>query len=181
MQKVDSIISENPGVSLDDLVANRKINNDQKAQALKKPQLQSQLAQLEEQLAQYKQIDQVYQDKAAKEKELMGSSHKKELEELRDTLKAEAEIEAQKSFKSRVLTLSRFLRAAAAKRAEGDDESDEAKAYEGALLLVYGGDATAVASIEKLVDGADESVTSTEGATLSVTCAWPHTIYAEGP
>ena len=49
MQKVDSIIAENPGVSLDDLVASRKINNDQKAQALKKPVLQVQLAQLEEQ------------------------------------------------------------------------------------------------------------------------------------
>ncbi|OCK80174.1 hypothetical protein K432DRAFT_416868 [Lepidopterella palustris CBS 459.81] len=171
MQKVDSIIAENPGVSLDDLVATRKINNDQKAQALKKPSLQAQLIQLEEQVAQYKKFDQEYQQRLANEKAVLQSTHKEELEKLRDTLKAEAAIEAQKVFKERFLTLSRFLRAAAARRQLEDDDTDLTKAFEGALLLVYGGDASAVTAAEKLIEGSEDNVTSTEGVPLSVTYA----------
>ncbi|KAK2928819.1 hypothetical protein FoTM2_011682 [Fusarium oxysporum f. sp. vasinfectum] len=51
--KTDSLLSQNPGKSLDELVESRIINNDQKAQILKKPALQAQLAQYEEQLVQY--------------------------------------------------------------------------------------------------------------------------------
>lgn len=171
MQKVDSIVAENPGVSLDDLVASRKINNDQRAQALKKPALQAQLTQLEEQLAQYKKFDQEYQQKLTTEKELLQSSHKAELEKLRETLKAEAAIEAARTFKSRMLIFSRFLREAATRRQQ-DDGSDISKAFEGALVLVYGGDARAVVAAEQLIDGADEAVPSTEGTPLEVTCTF---------
>ncbi|KAJ9641881.1 hypothetical protein H2201_003729 [Coniosporium apollinis] len=171
MSKVDSIIAENPGVSLDDLVSTRKINNDQKAQALKKPALQAQLAQLEEQLTTYKKIDEDYQQKMATEKQLLQSSHADELEKLRETLKAEAELESQKASKQRLLTLSRFLREAADRRTREDEESDESKAFEGALLLVYGGDANAVLACEKLIDGAEEQVPSVEGVLVNYTYA----------
>jgi hypothetical protein len=67
------------------------------------------------------------------------------------------------------LTLSRFLRAAAARRQLEDDDSDLTKAFEGALLQVYGGDAAAVMAAEKLIDGADDGVPSTEGVVLDVT------------
>ncbi|KAF2204337.1 hypothetical protein GQ43DRAFT_446766 [Delitschia confertaspora ATCC 74209] len=169
MHKVDSIIEENPGVSLDDLVASRKINADQKAQAMKKPALQNQLAQYEKELAQYKKFDQEYQQKIAQEKEILQRSHSEEVEKLRDTLKAEAAVEAKKVFREKFLTLSRFLRAAAARRQLEDDNSDLAKAFEGALLLVYGGDPSAVAAAEKLIDGSEDTVPSTEGVPLSVT------------
>ena len=53
MQKIDAILAENPNASLDELVASRKINNDQKAQALKKPGLQASLAQYDQQIVQY--------------------------------------------------------------------------------------------------------------------------------
>jgi uncharacterized membrane protein YdfJ with MMPL/SSD domain len=168
-QKVDSIMAANPGVSLDDLVATRKINADQKAQAQKKPGLQAQLTQLEEQVAQYKKFDQEYQDKLVREKEIMQKSHSGELEALKATLKAEAVIEQKKAFREKVLTLSRFLRAAAARRQMEDDDSDLTKAFEGALLQVYGGDAIAVAAAEKLIEGAEEGVPSTEGVILSIT------------
>ncbi|KAF2744314.1 hypothetical protein M011DRAFT_170515 [Sporormia fimetaria CBS 119925] len=171
MQKVDAIIDANPGVSLDDLVASRKINNDQKASALKKPHLQAQLQQLEEQITQYRKFDQEYQDKIAKEKEILQRSHSEELEKLRDTLKAEAELQAKKVFRENTLTLSRFLRAAAARRQLEDQESDLTKAFEGALLQVYGGDASAVSAVEKLIDGSSDHVPSTEGDDLSVTYA----------
>ncbi|KAF2734003.1 hypothetical protein EJ04DRAFT_437892 [Polyplosphaeria fusca] len=169
-QKVDAIIDAHPGVSLEELVATRKINADQKAQIEKKPALQAQLVQFEEQLTQYKKFDQEYQHKAAQEKELLQQSHSSELEKLRDTVKAEAALEFKKAFKEKFLTLSRFLRAAAARRQLDDDESDLTKAFEGALLLVYGGDAGAVAAAEKLIDGTEDSVPSTEGVPLSVTC-----------
>lgn len=170
-QKVDSILEANPGVSLDDLVSTRKINNDQKAQAQKKPALQAQLAQLEEQITQYKKFDQEYQHKIAQEKELLQQSHSGELEKLRGVLKDEAILEQKKAFREKFLTLSRFLRAAAARRQLEDDDSDLTKAFEGALLLVYGGDATAVTAAEKLIDGSNDSVPSTEGVTLNVTYA----------
>ena len=170
MQKVDAILEANPGVSLDDLVSSRKINADQKAQAQKKPALQAQLAQLEEQVAQYKKFDQEYQHKIAQEKEILQQSHSAELEKLREALKVEAALELKKVFREKFLTLSRFLRAAAARRQLEDDDSDLTKAFEGALLLVYGGDAGAVAAAEKLIDGSDDSVPSTEGVSLGVTC-----------
>ncbi len=170
MQKVDAIIAEHPDLSLDDLVATRKINNDQKAQALKKPALQSQLAQLEDQITQYKKFDHDYQQRIAAEKELLQRTHQEDLEKLRETVKAEVEMEAQKSFRQRLLMLSRFLRAAAARRQREDDESDETKAFEGALLLIYGGDAPAVAAAERLIEGAEEKVPSTESILLDVTC-----------
>ncbi|KAG9201846.1 hypothetical protein G6514_005263 [Epicoccum nigrum] len=168
-QKVDSIIAENPGVSLDDLAASRKINADQKAQALRKPKLQAELAQLEEQIAQYKRFDQEFSEKHARETELLRKSHSGELEALREALKAEAAIEQKKLFREKMLTLSRFLRAAAARRQLEDDDSELTKAFEGALLQVYGGDALAVSAAEKLIEGAEDGVPSTEGVLLSTT------------
>ncbi|KAI9657060.1 MAG: hypothetical protein M1821_003226 [Bathelium mastoideum] len=170
-QKVDAVVAENPGQSLEALVAARKINADQKEQALRKPALQAQLQQLEEQIAQYKKIDEEYQQRLTTKKELLQSAHKKDLETLGETIKAEAAIEAKKDVKHRLLTFSRFLRAAAAMRQNEDDNSDESKAFEGALLLVYGGDANAVAAAEKVIDGTDDPVPATDGTILSVTYA----------
>ncbi|KAL5118805.1 hypothetical protein ACEQ8H_003308 [Pleosporales sp. CAS-2024a] len=171
MQKTDAIIEANPGISLDELVATRKINADQKASAEKKPALQAQRAQLEEQFGHFQKYGQEQEDKFAREKEILKKSHSSELEALRDTLKAEAVLEQKKLLKEKILTLSRFLRAAAARRQLEDDDSELTKAFEGALLQVYGGDAAAVLAAEKLIDGADESVPSTESVLLSVTYA----------
>ncbi|KAJ4289823.1 hypothetical protein N0V90_011154 [Kalmusia sp. IMI 367209] len=169
--KVEEIVAAHPDVSLEELVATRKINADQKAQYQKKPSLKNQLAQLEEQLAQYKKFEQEYQNKVTQEKEILQKAHSEELEKLRDTLKDEAALEVKKTFREQFLTLSRFLRAAAARRQLEDDDSDLTKAFEGALLQVYGGDPTAVAAAEKLIDGSEDSVPSTEGVILSVTYA----------
>ncbi|RYO31537.1 hypothetical protein AA0111_g4757 [Alternaria arborescens] len=168
-QKVDSIIAANPGVSLDDLLASKKINADQKAQAERKPGLQAQLAQYEEQYTNYKKYGDELEAKFAREKEVLSKSHSSELETLRGTIKAEAQLEQQKIVKDKLLTLSRFLRAAAARRQLEDDDSDLTKAFEGALLQVYGGDAGAVMAAEKLIEGAEEGVPSTEGVVLTVT------------
>lgn len=102
----------------------------------------------------------------------MAKSHTGELDQLRETLKAEAALEQSKLLKEKLLVLSRFLRAAAARRQIEDDESELTKAFEGALLQVYGGDPAAVLAAEKLIEGAEEGVPSTEGVQLDVTCRW---------
>ena len=51
MSKLDTILNDNRGKSLDELVSDKLINADQKAQALKKPSLQAELSSLEEALS----------------------------------------------------------------------------------------------------------------------------------
>ncbi|KAL9035955.1 MAG: hypothetical protein Q9214_006350, partial [Letrouitia sp. 1 TL-2023] len=157
-QKVDSIIAENPDKTLDELLVSRKINADQKAQAQKKPSLQASLAQLEEQVAQYKQFDEDYQKRLATEKSALESAHKDELENVKVATAAETRAESIKEAKDNLLVLSKFLRAAAAKRQGGDETSAENRAFEGALLLVYGGEVGAVAAMESLIAGSDEKI-----------------------
>ena len=172
MQKVDAIISENQNQSLDELVAARKINADQKAQALKKPALQAQLSQLEEQITHYRKLDQDYQKRMIQERQELETAHSEEIKKLKETYQAEAQQETPNLLKHHLLTLSRFLRAAAARRQKDDDDSEESKAFEGALLLVYGGDHSAVAAAEKLIEQSDDNIPSTEGETLQVTCTF---------
>ncbi|MCJ1477313.1 hypothetical protein MMC13_005984 [Lambiella insularis] len=168
-QKVDSIVAENPTKSLDELLDARKINADQKAQAQKKPALQASLAQLEEQIAQYKQFDVEYQKRLSAEKAALETAHGDEIEKVKAAATAEAQAKAKALTKESLLTLSKFLRAAAAKRQDGDETSEENRAFEGALLLVYGGDASAVIAIENLVEGSDDKVPFVDGTASDFT------------
>lgn len=166
-------MAENPELSLDELLSSRKINTDQKAQAQKKPSLQASLTQFEEQLAQYKQFDEEYQKRIAAEKSALETSHKDELEKVRDAALSEAQLEGKKESKDSLLILSKFLRAAAAKRQGGDETSPENRAFEGALLLVYGGDASAVAAMEKLISGSEDLVPTVDQTPSEFTCKLP--------
>ena len=169
MQKTDAIFAENPNTSLDDLVAQRKINADQKAAALKKPQLQQQLAGYEEQIAQYRKIDSDYQSQMQKQKDELTSQHQKELEKIKEDTRVEGVSSGAAELRKNLLVFSQFLRAAAAKRTvEEEVDTDESRAFEGALLLVYGGDQKAVETAVKLIEGADEQVPSIEGMPLPV-------------
>lgn len=175
MQKVDSVVAENPNVSLDDLVAQRKINNDQKAQALKKPSLQAQLVQLEEQIVQFKKFEDETQRRFAAEKEETRVAHEQELQAARESASASG----GKDIRSKYLVLSRFLRAAAARRQSGEDETtEESQAFEGVLLMLYSGDTTAVDAMEKLVNGVEDKVLSTAGEAVNVSCeSWFPLVY----
>lgn len=171
MQKVDAVIAENPDSSLDELVAQRKINADQKAAALKKPQLQQQLATFEEQISQYRKFDAEYQTQLQKQKDDLTSQHQKELEKAKDELKLEGVTAGAAELRKKLLVFSQFLRAAAAKRTvEEEADTDESRAFEGALLLVYGGDQNAVETAVKLIEGSEEQVPSIEGVSLPVKC-----------
>jgi hypothetical protein len=164
--KVDSILADNPGMSLDELIATRKINADQKAQVLKKPSLQASLAQLEEQVAQYKKFDEEYQTRIASEKAALEALHKEDLEKAKE----EARAEAKKEEKESLLLLTKFLRLAAAKRQTGDEDSEESKAFEGVLLQVYGGDTNALVTAEKLIQGSEERVLGVDLSQIDFTC-----------
>ncbi|KAK3706464.1 hypothetical protein LTR37_012674 [Vermiconidia calcicola] len=169
MQKTDAVIAENPNTSLDDLVAQRKINNDQKTAALKKPGLVQQLATLEEQIGQYRKFDADYQAQLLKQKEELTAQHQKELEEAQEGSKEDSRTAGEAELRKKLLIFSQFLRAAAAKRTvEEEADSEESRAFEGALLLVYGGDEKAVETAVKLIDGADEQVPSIDGVLLPI-------------
>jgi hypothetical protein len=180
---VDAVIANNPDKTLDELVAEKKINEDQKAQALKKPVLQATIAQLEEQIAHYKEFATFYEQRLASQKAELEKAQK-EVEALREKAAtatpapAEQTPEVKKEDASQqLLSVSRFLSTAAIRRHRGEDETTaESRAFEGVLAQVYGGHLDAVASMQKLIDGADEKVVSVDGERLEVTCKFlcPH-------
>lgn len=172
--KVDSIIAENPGKSLDELVADKKINNDQKTQALKKPALQANVAQIEEQIAHYKEFAAYYEERLASQKDDLEKGHKEELDSVREKAIAETSETNQKDLRRRLLTLSKFLLAAAEVRRSGDETSNDAQAFEAVLYQVYTGSEDAVTNMLKLIDGVDEKITNLEGTALDVTCKEAH-------
>lgn len=171
MQKTDAVIAEHPDVSLDELVAQRKLNNDQRSAALKKPGLQAQLADLEERIEHYRKFDSDYQTKFSKQREDLSAAHAKEVASLREQLQVEAASAAASEVRKKLLTFSQFLRAAAAKRTvEEEADTEESRAFEGALLLVYGGDSKAVDTALSIIEGSSEHVPSIEGMPLQVDC-----------
>jgi len=128
------------------------------------------LSQFEEQLAQFKQFDDESQKRLTSEKSALETSHKEELEKARDASVAESKAQGEKQSKDNLLVLSKFLRAAAAKRQGGDENSPENRAFEGALLLVYGGELGAVTAMEKLISGSDEMVPTVDGVPSDFSC-----------
>ncbi|KAJ6441805.1 hypothetical protein O9K51_05356 [Purpureocillium lavendulum] len=183
--KIEAILSQHKGKTLDDLIAARVINADQKAAVLKKPALEAQVAQYEEQLAQYQKVHEQYRARAAAEK----ADYEKSLEKARTEAAGDAKADFGTSLRDSLLTLSQFLRLAAYRREEANDpESDESQAIEGVLLAIYSGDDGAVASMLKLIEGSEDQVLSVPGEQLQTTYASVKTLareyktpfYAEG-
>ncbi|KAF2428093.1 hypothetical protein EJ08DRAFT_699278 [Tothia fuscella] len=159
MHKVDGIMSAHPDKSLDELVSAKLINNDQKAQAQKKPILISQREALETQIEQYKKFEAEHAATFSQERSQLKSAHTKELDEVRDAVRKEVENEKEKEFKMRLLVFARFLKAAAERRGrEEEEQTEEGKAFEGVLYGIYTGDAHAVECAEKLIEGVEEKV-----------------------
>ncbi|KND94339.1 hypothetical protein TOPH_01258 [Tolypocladium ophioglossoides CBS 100239] len=168
--KTDSLLIQHAGKSLDELVATKVINADQKAQIQKKPALQAQVTQFEEQLAQYQKVHEQYRARAAADK----AEWERSLEKAKADALSEAKEDFKKSLHDNFLTLSQFLRLAAYRREEAKDpESDESQAIEGVLLAIYTGDESAVSSMLKLIDGSDDQILSVPGEQLQTTCLSP--------
>jgi hypothetical protein len=168
MEKLDKIQLEHPGQSLDDLVAAKKINNDQRAQGLRKPILIAQREEFGEQLKKYEKFVDDYEDKLVKQRDSLTSSHTKDVEAIRAEVTTEVKKEMEVEFKRRLLTFTRFLKAAAGRR-QTEDDSEEGKAFESVLCGVYAGDAAAVDCAESLVNGSEENVPEYTGP-VNVSC-----------
>lgn len=184
--KVDGIVAENKDKSLEQLVAEKKINQDQKAQLLKKPALEASLAQLKAQVEQYKKFDQEYKAAAQAEKEQFqkttGEKAVKELEDAVAAAKVQAAVAAKKEQEEGFLALSQFLRLAAVRRGEDEDpELPQNVALEALLVNVYTGDASAVGAISKIIQGSTEQVCNQAGGVLDVTYAEIKAAYSTQP
>ncbi|KAM0454741.1 hypothetical protein ACHAO4_004554 [Trichoderma viride] len=166
--KLDSLLGQHPGKSLEELVDERIINADQKAQIQKKPALQTALAQYEEQLVQYQKIHEQYQTRAAADK----AEWAKTLEKTKEEALSEVKADFKSSMDSKLLVLSQFLRLAAYRREESQEpESDESQAIEGVLLAIYSGDESAVSAMQKLIEGSGDQIVSVPGDQLQTTYA----------
>ncbi|KAJ8117518.1 hypothetical protein ONZ43_g4191 [Nemania bipapillata] len=169
--KTDPIVEQHQGKTLDELVEARIINADQRAQRLKRPQLEAQLAQFEEQLAQYKKVDEDYRsrslaDKAALEKTLTDKFEKEKADVVRELTEKAAD-DTKHSLHDSLLALSQFLRLAAARRSdpEADAGLDENMALEGVLLNVKAAAAAYVAPFVAIQAEAETTETTAEPVT----------------
>lgn len=169
--KADAVIADNPDQSLDALVAAKKINTDQKAQVLKKPGLQAQLAQYEEQVTQVRKVENDLEDRFAVERKHLVELHQEQLVKAKEDAGAEAASTLSRKLDDDLLVLSQFLHAAAAKRQTAEAESEEGRAFEGALLLVYQGNNASLSTLKNLITGSTDKVTSTLGEPLDYTFA----------
>ena len=171
--KAQSVVDDNPGVSLDDLVSQKKLNADQKAQMQKKPQLQSQVTQLEEQLTQFRSFAQELEERFSREKATLVEAHEAEVAQLKEEADTKAQEHGVRSttLQGGLKVISEFLHAAASKRSLLDEATDERRAFEGALLLVYQGNEASLSTLQNLIDGSDDKVLDTEGNPVDFTFA----------
>jgi hypothetical protein len=167
--KADAVISENPGVPLDDLVAAKKLNADQKAQILKKPALQAQVTQFEEQLASFRALAQELEERFAKERSSLVEAHEAEIASVKEKAVEEAEATKSKAVEEALRVVTHFLHAAASKRQSEEADTEEGRAFEGALLLVYQGNETSLTTLKSLIDGTDDKIPDIQGEILDYT------------
>ncbi|CAK7275535.1 hypothetical protein SEPCBS57363_006743 [Sporothrix epigloea] len=174
--KTDSLIAEHKDKTIDELVTLKIINADQRAQILKKPAIQFQLAQYEEQYNQYKKLDAEYRqrlssDKAEITKTLTERLEKEKADAVREANEA-ATAAGEKILQDSLLTVSQFLRLAAARRADDQNQLlDENLALEGVLLQIYSGDENGVATMLKLVQGCEQTTKGVSNEPLETTFA----------
>ncbi|KKY15184.1 hypothetical protein UCRPC4_g06410 [Phaeomoniella chlamydospora] len=169
--KAQSIVDENPGISLNDLVASKKINTDQKAQIERRPALHEQVKSLEQQLDRYRQFGKDYEDRFEQEKSAIKQSHDAEVARIKQEAADEAAAKASSQQDADLLVLTQFLHAASSKRNDESTPALEGKAFEGVLLKIYQGSREAIADMKKLVNGDDSKVTSIENEELDFTFA----------
>ncbi|RMZ75127.1 hypothetical protein DV737_g5457, partial [Chaetothyriales sp. CBS 132003] len=169
--KADAVIADNPGKSLDELVAEKKLNGDQKAQILKKPGLQTQLSQLEEQLGQYRAFSQELEERFSREKAALIDAHQRDVAGLRQEIETLSQTPKAKDIDDELKLISHFLHAAASKRQSEDADSEEVRAFEGILLQIYQGNLTALTTLRNLITGSEEKVSDTENNPLDITFA----------
>lgn len=104
------------------------------------------------------------------QKAALVKAHEAELEAVRNNAIADATEACNKALRQQFYTVTKFLCAAAILRRDGDAVTTESRAFEGVLFEVYAGNQSAVNSLLKIAEGADEKVNAVEGTTLDFTC-----------
>lgn len=82
------------------------------------------------------------------------------LEKAVEEAKTEAQQETDQAARAKILTVVKFLRLAGHRRNNKSGDEDEDEAIERVLVLVYGGDQSAIDACLKLADGSEEPVDS---------------------
>ena len=139
----------------------------------KKPQLQSQLTQLEDQLSQYRSFAQELEERFSREKATLVEAHEAEVAQLKEQAESKAQEQGaqSKSLQQGLKIVTDFLHAAASKRNMLDEGTDERRAFEGALLLVYQGNEASLSTLQNLIDGTNDKVLDTDGNPVDFTFA----------
>lgn len=171
VHKTEVTISAHEGVSLDELVKQKKINTDQKTQVQKKPQLEAQLAQLEEQSKNYTELTADLEARFDKEKASLAETHQAEIEKLKEENNQSSATSNASKVKDALHVTCQFLHAAAFQRQRDDVEESEKQAYEAVLFHLYQGNATALETLTKVVEGQEEKVIEPSGDVLEFTYA----------
>lgn len=98
---------------------------------------------------------------------------KVEIAQLKETSEAKAQEPGVRSttLQGGLKIVSESLHAAASKRNQLDEATDERRAFEGALLLIYQGDEAALSTFQNLIAGTDDDVLDTEESPVDFTFA----------
>lgn len=171
VSKTEATIADHPGLTLDDLVTKKKINADQKAQILKKPQLEAQLAQLEEQQKNFNEFAADFDVRMNKQKSSLTEAHEAEIEKLKEQAAKAAIKDSEKKVHEALKVVIQFLHAAAYKRTQEDVDPEESRSYEALLFHIYQGNHTALNALENLITGKDEKTTEPSGEDIDYTFA----------
>ncbi|KAK5070836.1 hypothetical protein LTR64_003810 [Lithohypha guttulata] len=156
--RTEAIINDAPGVSLDDLIKQKKINNDQKAQILKKPQIEAQLAQLEEQQKNFSEFAQDLEARHDKEKASLAEAHNAEIEKVKQEAVQGSSSASTMKVQEALRITCQFLHAVASHRQNEDLEENEKEAYEAVLHHLYQGNHASVETVTHLVEGREEKI-----------------------
>lgn len=138
---------------------------------MKKPQLQAQLAQLEEQQKNFHEFASEFEGRLNKQKESLTESHEAEIERIKEEATEAAVQNSEKKVHDALKVVIQFLHAAAYKRTQEDVDPDESRSYEGLLFHIYQGNHTALNALESLIAGSDEKTTEPSGEEIDYTFA----------
>jgi len=138
---------------------------------LKKPQLEAQLKQYEEQHKQLKEFAQHLEARHEKDKTTLADTHKAELEQVKEDALEQATKNTTAKVQEALQVVCQFLHAAAYKRQQEDVDERESKAYEGVLFYLYQGNSTAIDAMTSLVEGTEEKTKDPSGDQIEYTFA----------
>lgn len=122
-------------------------------------------------MANFRAFARELEEHAAKEKTSLVAAHEAEIAKIKEQSTQDAEEIKSKAVQDGLRVVIHFLHTAASKRQVEEAESDEARAFEGALLLVYQGNETALSTLKNLINGTDEKVMDVQGEPLDFTFA----------